>query len=70
MERFERERKSKEVLDAVESDLQEGLEAGVRGTPTIFVNGRLLQNRSLQGFQQLIDRILKDGEGKGKGAPR
>jgi len=33
---------------------------GIRGTPTIFVNGRILQNRSLEGFKQIIDPALKE----------
>ena len=33
---------------------------GVRGTPTIFVNGKLLQNRSLDGFKQIIEPIAQD----------
>jgi hypothetical protein len=32
----------------------------VRGTPTIFVNGKLLQTRSLDGFKQIIDPLLKE----------
>lgn len=43
----------------IQKDTQNGSIAGVRGTPTIFVNGKLLTNRSLQGFQQMIDAELK-----------
>jgi protein-disulfide isomerase len=32
--------------------------AGVTGTPTIFINGRKLTERTLQGFQKLIDEEL------------
>ena len=42
----------------VQRDLKDGVEAGVRGTPSIFVNGRLLQQRSLPGFKQIIDEEL------------
>jgi protein-disulfide isomerase len=31
----------------------------VRGTPTIFINGRLLRDRSMAGFQELIEKALK-----------
>jgi protein-disulfide isomerase len=58
MKRFEEDRRSKEVKDAVTLDLRRGKSAGVRGTPTIFVNGRLLQNRSLDGISALIDGEL------------
>jgi protein-disulfide isomerase len=56
---FEAARKNPELAAAVSRDMQEGSRAGVRGTPTIFVNGRRLQQRSLQGFSQAIDRELK-----------
>jgi protein-disulfide isomerase len=31
--------------EAVETDYNAGIEEGVRGTPTLFVNGRLYQGR-------------------------
>jgi protein-disulfide isomerase len=42
----------------VQRDRKDGAEAGVRGTPSIFVNGRMLQQRSLPGFRQVIDAEL------------
>jgi protein-disulfide isomerase len=36
----------------------EGRLIGVRGTPTVFINGRRLKDRSLNGFQQIIDSEL------------
>ena len=51
-------RKKPELAAVVNRDMQEGGRAGVRGTPTIFVNGRRLQQRSLDGFSQAIDREL------------
>jgi len=40
-------------------DIEDGRMAGVTGTPTIFVGGRKLNNRSLEGFKALIDAELK-----------
>lgn len=48
-----------EIAGQIEQDIQDGLRAGVRGSPTIFINGRRLKNRSLQGFQTLIDKELR-----------
>jgi protein-disulfide isomerase len=59
MKAFNAARTGPELAAAVDRDIQEGRRAGVRGTPTIFVNGRRLQQRSLQGFSQAIDRELK-----------
>lgn len=58
MARFEADMQSEEVKAQVEEDRRLARRAGVRGTPTVFVNGRLLQDRSLDGFRQLIEPML------------
>ena len=57
-ERFEKDWKDPAVDAKVEADQQEGSKIGVRGTPTVFVNGRRLRNRNLEGFSQLIEDEL------------
>lgn len=47
-----------EILARIEEDYRDGEQAGVRGTPTIFVNGRQLRDRSEKGFEQAISREL------------
>jgi len=58
-EPFEKRMNSPEVRQQIQQDLEDGQKAGVRGTPTIFINGRLLQDRSLNGFKTIIDNELK-----------
>jgi len=58
-EQFEKDRKDPLILAKVKSDLQEGINSGVRGTPTIFVNGKRLKLRSLEGFQAIIKKEVK-----------
>ncbi len=58
MEKFDKDMKDPELKALVERDFQEGAGAGVRGIPTIFVNGRQLKNRSLEGFQAAIEKEL------------
>jgi protein-disulfide isomerase len=58
MEKFDQDMKDPELKAIVERDFQEGAKAGVRGIPTIFVNGRQLKNRSFQGFQAAIEKEL------------
>ena len=58
MEKFDKDRKDPELKAIVERDFQEGARIGVRGIPTIFVNGRQLKNRSFQGFQAAIEKEL------------
>ncbi|OGQ96632.1 MAG: hypothetical protein A2521_08250 [Deltaproteobacteria bacterium RIFOXYD12_FULL_57_12] len=42
----------------LEQDLNDGREAGVDGTPSIFVNGRRLNDRSLPALRQMVDEEL------------
>lgn len=58
MEKFDQDMKDPELKAIVERDFQEGARVGVRGIPTIFVNGRQLKNRSFQGFQAAIEKEL------------
>src|SRR5438552_3268279 len=48
-----------EVQQQVEKDMADGRAADVQGTPTFFVNGKRVSNRSLEGFKQMIDEALK-----------
>jgi len=58
MEQFKQDRQNPALAAMVQRDLKDGVEAGVRGTPSIFINGRVLEQRSLPGFQQVIDEEL------------
>jgi protein-disulfide isomerase len=58
MEQFKQDMKNPALAAMVQRDLKDGVDAGVRGTPSIFVNGRLLQQRSFPGFKQAIDAEL------------
>jgi len=59
MAQYNKDMSSEEVKKMIEKDLMDAQKAGVTGTPTVFVNGKKLKNRSLQGFQMMIDQELK-----------
>jgi protein-disulfide isomerase len=59
MERFRNERLNPEITSLINRDLREGSRIGVRGTPTIFVNGKRLGQRSIQAFSAAIENELK-----------
>jgi protein-disulfide isomerase len=63
--KLDQDMKAPEINAIVENDLREGKNAGVRGIPTIFINGRLLRDRSLAGFQAAIEKELAE-EGRKK----
>ncbi len=59
MTKFEPCLKNDDTLQRVSGDTQEGGQAGVRGTPTFFINGKpLVGAQPLQVFQQQIDAAL------------
>ena len=58
-EEYEKMKKDPAIERRVKQDLSDGRQAGVRGTPTIFVNGIRLRDRSLKGFQAAIDKQLQ-----------
>jgi protein-disulfide isomerase len=47
------------VAKQIADDMRLARTAGVRGTPTIFVGGKRLMNRSMDGFKAMIDPALK-----------
>ena len=59
MEEFEKKRNDPAIRRKVDQDFSDGRQAGVRGTPTVFINGIRLRDRSLQGFQAAIDKQLQ-----------
>jgi protein-disulfide isomerase len=56
MEEYEKKKNDPAIKRKVNQDFSDGRQAGVRGTPTIFINGIRLRDRSLKGFQAAIDR--------------
>jgi protein-disulfide isomerase len=63
MEKFERSQRDREILGTVMRDLSEGTEAGVTGTPTLFVNGRHVRDRNLKVLYSIIDKELEKAKG-------
>ena len=59
MKRFKADLESEAVKAQVEADRRLARRAGVRGTPTVFINGRLLQDRTMDGVRALVDPLLQ-----------
>lgn len=59
VEQFNRDIRDPAILTLINRDKRNGYEAGVRGTPTVFINGRLLRRTDFQGFQQMIEEQLR-----------
>lgn len=51
------------------ADMAEARKCKVRGTPTVFINGLKLTNRSIKGYKARIDQILAGEKGAGTAGP-
>jgi protein-disulfide isomerase len=58
MIRFKQDLLSQDVLSLIVRDVREGQKIGVSGTPTIFINGKHVTDRSFQNLTKRIDREL------------
>lgn len=59
MARFNADMQSPAIRQKLSKDMLDAQKAGVTGTPTVYVNGRKLKQRSMAGFQTLIDEELQ-----------
>ena len=58
MPQFEAELHNPAIDKQIRDDYQQGISLDVRGVPTVFINGRRLKDRSMEGFLQMIDQEL------------
>jgi protein-disulfide isomerase len=66
VERWKKDMESEAVDKRVQEDLRLGRAVGVRGTPTMFVNGLRVTNRSFEGIKEMIDAALAQKAGTAK----
>jgi protein-disulfide isomerase len=60
--RMQKDMESKEIHETIDKDLQDGNNAGVEGTPTIFINGQRYNGRiELASLRNIISAELKKG---------
>jgi protein-disulfide isomerase len=59
MAKFEKDKNDPAFQKLILRDTKEARLAGIRGVPTVYINGKLLRSRSLRAFQQMIDLELQ-----------
>ncbi len=66
---FEEYQKNPEFVAQIRQDYEEGIRLGIRGVPTVFINGKKMRDRSMQSLEAAINQELakakkaKDSEG-------
>ena len=63
MKQFTRDMQSTRIQALIQRDISEALKAKSSTIPTVFINGRKLEDRTLAGFQHRIDAELKKVDG-------
>jgi protein-disulfide isomerase len=58
MDKFNGDMGSPAIQMLIKRDIQNGREAGIRGIPACFINGKNLKKRSPDGFQEMIEAEL------------
>jgi protein-disulfide isomerase len=58
MDRYEKDLKDPTLEETLVKDVKDGNDAQVTGTPTLYLNGRKVNDRSFEGFKKLIEAEL------------
>jgi protein-disulfide isomerase len=71
MGEFEKDMKDLKIVARINQDIRLGAYLGVRGTPTVYINGRLSKARTLEALQAEVEielrKVRKEVKSKGKG---
>jgi protein-disulfide isomerase len=58
MKKFKEDLMSQDVVSLIVRDVREGQKIGISGTPSIFINGKQIKDRTFRAMDKLIEREL------------
>jgi len=58
MKKFKEDLMAQDVVSLIVRDVREGQKIGISGTPTIFLNGKQIKDRTFRAMDKLIEREL------------
>ena len=59
LERFEKDINDLKIVARINQDIRLGAYMGVRGTPTVFINGKVSRARSLEALEAAVESALE-----------
>lgn len=62
---FEQKMSDPQIVKKIQQDIMDAVNAEVRSVPSVFINGKLLRNRSMEGFVEIIDKELNKARKNG-----
>ena len=60
LERFEKDINDLKIVARINQDIRLGASMGVRGTPTVFINGEVTRARSLEALEAAVESALEE----------
>ena len=62
--KFKEQQKNPAITDRIRQDYEEGIRLGVRGTPTLFINGKKLRDRGTKSMEAVVEKELQKQQEK------
>ena len=56
---FKENQKNPRIVAQVKKDYEEGIHLGIRGVPTVFINGKKIRDRSMKSLETAINLELE-----------
>ena len=56
---IERQQKDTAITTRIQKDYEEGIRMGIRGVPTVYVNGKRMRDRNMNSLEAEIEKELK-----------
>jgi protein-disulfide isomerase len=56
---FKKQQQNPAITERIRQDYEEGIRLGVRGTPTVFINGKKVRDRSMRQMETIIEKELQ-----------
>ena len=57
--RFGDQQNNPAIIDHIRKDYEEGIQLGIRGIPTVFINGKKIRDRSMENLEAEIHNELE-----------
>ncbi len=60
---FKQDQKNPAFVEQIRQDYEEGIRLGIRGVPTVFVNGKKMRRNDMESLEAAIDGELEKAKG-------
>lgn len=61
---IEKQQKDPAITTRIQKDYEEGIRLGIRGVPTVYINGKRMRDRAINTIEAAIEKELKANQEK------